>query len=406
IRALLGKLRRHARLWTEEQGELTATVSERLSAIRLVRSYGAERHEAESFAGQADRYRRRAQRTQRYASLTSPVSEVFGGLVLILIVWAAADPRVAGADLGPEVTIVFLVAALKLMSPIKAMSQFPAAWTLALAGAARVFEVLDRPTLETDPPGARPARFEQDLVFDGVGVSYEPDRPVLRDISFRVRRGSVVAIVGPSGAGKTTLLDLIPRLHDPEQGEIRLDGVPLGQLQRASLRALLGVVSQESVILNDTVHTNIAYARPEASRAEVEAAARAANAHDFITALPAGYDTPLGERGARLSGGQRQRIAIARALLRDPPLLLLDEATSALDTESERLVQEAIDRLMRHRTVLVVAHRLATVLDADEILVLDAGRLVEQGSHAALLAANGLYRRLFELQFRGAEVLV
>jgi len=406
IRTLLRRLRRHARLWTEEQGELTATVSERLSAIRLVRAYGAEQHEAETFAAQANRYRRRAQRTQRYASLTSPVSEVFGGLVLILIVWAAADPRVAGATLGPEVTIVFLVAALKIMSPIKAMSQFPAAWTLALAGAERVFEVLDRPSLEADPPDALPARFERDLVFDRVGFAYEPGRPVLRDISFTVARGSVVAIVGPSGAGKTTLLDLLPRLHDPESGEIRLDGVPLPRLQRRSLRGLIGVVSQESVILNDTVHANIAYARPEAGRAEVEAAARAANAHEFIAALPAGYDTPLGERGTRLSGGQRQRVAIARALLRDPPLLLLDEATSALDTESERLVQDAIDRLMRHRTVLVVAHRLATVLDADVILVLDGGRLVEQGTHAALLAENGLYRRLFELQFRGAEVLV
>ena len=406
IRTLLRRLRRHARLWTEEQGELTATVSERLGAIRLVRSYGAEQHEAEAFAAQANRYRRRAQRTQRYASLTSPVSEVFGGLVLILIVWAAADPRIAGADLGPEVTIVFLVAALKIMSPIKAMSQFPAAWTLALAGAERVFEVLDRPSLESDPPDALAARFERDIVFDRVGFAYEPGRPVLREVSFTVARGSVVAIVGPSGAGKTTLLDLLPRLHDPDAGEIRLDGVPLQRVNRRALRSLIGVVSQEAVILNDTVHANIAYARPEAGRVEVEAAARAANAHEFITALPAGYDTPLGERGTRLSGGQRQRIAIARALLRDPPLLLLDEATSALDTESERLVQEAIDRLMRHRTVLVVAHRLATVLDADQILVLDGGRLVERGNHSSLLAENGLYRRLFDLQFRGAEVLV
>ncbi len=406
IRTLLRRLRRHARLWTEEQGELTATVTERLGAIKLVRAYGAEQHEAEGFAAQANRYRKRAQRTQRYASLTSPVSEVFGGLVLILIVWAAADPGLAGATLGPEVTLVFLVAALKIMSPIKAMSQFPASWTLALAGAERVFDVLDRPSLELDPPGAVPARFEQAIVFDRVCFAYEPGRPVLREVSFTVARGSVVAIVGPSGAGKTTLLDLLPRFHDPDSGEIRLDGVPLPRLQRRSLRSLLGVVSQESVILNDTVHANIAYARPEAGRAEVEAAARVANAHDFIAALPAGYDTPLGERGTRLSGGQRQRIAIARALLRDPPLLLLDEATSALDTEAERQVQDAIDRLMRHRTVLVVAHRLATVLDADEILVLDGGRLVERGTHASLLVDNGLYRRLFELQFRGAEVLV
>jgi subfamily B ATP-binding cassette protein MsbA len=228
---------------------------------------------------------------------------------------------------------------------------------------------------------------------------------VLQEVSCTVPKGTVVAIVGPSGAGKTTLLELLPRFHDPTMGEVRLDGAPLSKLQRGSLRAMIGVVSQDTVLLNDTVFSNIAYGRPGAPRGQVEAAARAANAHDFIAALPGGYDTLLGERGTRLSGGQRQRIAIARALLRDPPILLLDEATSALDTESERLVQDAIDRLMQDRTVLVVAHRLATVLDADEILVLDAGRLVERGTHQALLAENGLYRRLYDLQFRGAEVL-
>jgi len=403
IRVLLRRLRRHARLWTEEQGELTATVTERLGAVKLIRAYGGEAHEAGEFAAQTQRYRKRVQRTQRYASLTSPVSEVFGGLVLILIIWAAAAPSLAGARLGPEITIVFLVAALKIMSPIKQMSQFPVTWTIALAAADRVFELLDRPAAEADPPDALPAVFERDIVFDRVSFSYEPGRPVLEDLSFTARRGTVVAIVGPSGAGKTTLLELLPRLHEPERGEIRLDGVPLRRIARRSLRRLIGVVSQESVILNDTVHANIAYALPAASRAAVEEAARAANAHQFITALPAGYDTRLGERGTRLSGGQRQRIAIARALLRDPPILLLDEATSALDTESERQVQDAITRLMRQRTVLVVAHRLATVLDADEILVLDAGRVVQRGSHPVLLGESGIYRRLFELQFRGAE---
>ncbi|HEV8600396.1 MAG TPA: ABC transporter ATP-binding protein [Gemmatimonadales bacterium] len=406
IRVLLRRLRRHARLWTEEQGELTATVTERLAAVKLVRAYGGEAQEAEAFAAQTQRYRKRVQRTQRYASMTSPVSEVFGGLVLILIVWAAAAPTLAGARLGPEVTIVFLVAALKIMSPIKQLSQFPAAWTLALAGAERVFDVLDRPAAETDPADALPAVFAKDIVFDRVNFEYEPGRAVLREVSFTVPRGTVLAIVGPSGAGKTTLLELLPRFYEPASGELRLDGVPLPRISRRSLRALIGLVSQDPVILNDSVHANIAYAVPSATREEVAAAARAANAHEFISALPDGYDTLLGERGTRLSGGQRQRLAIARALLRDPPILLLDEATSALDTESERQVQDAIARLMRQRTVLVVAHRLATVLDADEILVLDGGRLVERGSHAALLAENGLYRRLFELQFRGAELLV
>jgi ATP-binding cassette, subfamily B, bacterial MsbA len=405
IRLVLKKLRGHSRLWHEQQGELTATVSERLGAIKLVRAYGGEESEARFFAEQADRYRKRVRKTQRYSSLTSPVSEVFGGLVIILIIWSAANPSVTGVALGPAATIGFLVFALKIMSPIKSISQFPASWAIAVTSAERVFAILDRPGVEQDAPDAVAARFEREIAFDRVTFAYEGGEPVLRDVSFTVPRGHVTAIVGPSGAGKTTLLELLPRFHDPDAGEIRLDGVPLSRLARRSVRALLGVVSQDTVLLNDTVRANIAYGRPEATLPQIEAAARAANAHEFIAQLPSGYDTLLGERGTRLSGGQRQRIAIARALLRDPPILLLDEATSALDTESERLVQDAIDRLMRDRTVLVVAHRLATVLDADEILVLDAGRIVERGSHAALIAESGLYRRLYELQFRGAEVL-
>lgn len=405
IRGLLGRLRRHSRLWQEEQGQLTATVSERLGAMKLIRAYGGEAAEARFFADQAARYRKRVQRTQRYSSMTSPVSELFGGLVLTLIIWAAANPAVTGVELGAAATIGFLVGALKMMSPLKSISQFPASWAIAQASAERVFALLDERSAEADTPGAVPARFEREIVFDRVSFAYAEGPPVLMDISFTVPKGSIVAIVGPSGAGKTTLLDLLPRFHDPVSGEVRLDGTPLPSLQRASLRNMLGVVSQDTVLLNDTVYANISYGRPAATPAQVEAAARAANAAEFIAQLPGGYETLLGERGTRLSGGQRQRIAIARALLRDPPILLLDEATSALDTESERLVQDAIERLMRDRTVLVVAHRLATVLDADRILVLDGGQLVEQGTHQELLAENGLYRRLYDLQFRGAEVL-
>ena len=405
IRALLARLRRHARLWQQEQAELTATVTERLGAMKLIRAYGGEEAEARFFADQASRYRKRVQRTLRYASMTSPVSEVFGGLLLILIIWAAANPAISGVTLGAGATIGFLVAALKIMSPIKSLSQFPASWAIAVTSAERVFGILDEPPTELDAPEARPATFEREIAFDRVTFGYEAGNPVLREVSFTVPKGRVTAIVGPSGAGKTTLLELLPRFHDPATGEVRLDGIALPALQRSSLRALLGVVSQDTVLLNDTVRANIAYGRPGSSTESVEAAARAANAHEFVAQLPQGYDTLLGERGTRLSGGQRQRIAIARALLRDPPILLLDEATSALDTESERLVQNAIERLMKDRTVLVVAHRLATVLDADEILVLDGGRLVERGSHAALVAENGLYRRLYDLQFRGAEVM-
>lgn len=407
IQQVLVRLRRHAKVWAVHRGELTGTVSERLGAIKLIRAYGAEAQEAAHFARQAETYRKGLIRIERFSSLTSPVSEVFGGLVVILILWATTNPAITGVVLEPAVIIVFLLAALRIMSPLKKLSSFPAVMAVAMASADRVFELLDLPSQETDDRGAGTASFERELRFDRVSFRYEPEgADVLQDISFTVPRGKVVALVGPSGAGKTTLLDLVARFHDTTGGQILLDDAPLTTLNRHSLRRLMGIVSQDTVLLNDTVAANIAYGRPDASVAQVTAAAEAANAMEFIAALPEGMDTMLGERGTRLSGGQRQRIAIARALLRDPPLLMLDEATSALDTESERLVQAAIDRLMRDRTVLVVAHRLATVRSADEIVVLQDGRVVEQGDHATLLARGGLYRRLHDLQFRDPPVEV
>lgn len=401
IQQLLRRLRRHARVWAVHRGELTGIVAERLAAIRLIRGAGAEAYEAEQFARQADRYRKGLIRIERFSSLTGPVSEVFGGLVVILILWASANPALTGVRLDPAVTIVFLLAALRIMSPLKKLSSFPAIMAIAMASADRVFELLDLPAGEGDRPGEGEAAFAREIRFDRVSFRYAPEEDeVLRQVSFTVPRGRVVAVVGPSGAGKTTLLDLLARFHDPTGGRILLDDVPLTSIRRGSLRRLLGIVGQEAVLLNDTVAANIAYGCPEATPGQIAAAAEAAHAMEFIAGLPQGMDTLLGERGTRLSGGQRQRIAIARALLRDPPILVLDEATSALDTESERLVQLAIDRVMRDRTVLVVAHRLATIRHADLIVVLQDGAVVEQGDHAALLAQGGLYRRLHDLQFQ------
>jgi ATP-binding cassette, subfamily B, bacterial MsbA len=394
IRPVVARVRRRSRAQADDRGELTSLVSEMIGSVKLVRAYVAEAFEVGRFKRLADGYRNRVFGTQAASTLTSPISEIFAGVVLVLLLLFGIS------QLRPEVFIAFIVVALRLMSPVKAVAQYPTIMAGAVAAADRVFEVLDLPSDEGDAPNAIPATFHDRIEYRGVSFSYDGGAPVLQDVSLDARRGQVVAIVGPSGAGKTTLLDLLPRFYEPTAGMILMDGVPISRFQRASLRGLMGIVSQETILLNDTVLANISYGRGDFTLPQVEAAARVANAHDFISQLPQRYETLLGERGTRLSGGERQRIAIARALLRDPPILILDEATSALDMESERLVQEAMDRLMAHRTTFVIAHRLATVQHANVIVVVADGRIVERGTHATLYDAVGLYRRLYDMQFR------
>jgi subfamily B ATP-binding cassette protein MsbA len=287
-----------------------------------------------------------------------------------------------------------------MLQPVKALSQLPTTAQSSFAAAERLFEILDASSEQQTDRGTRDvAAFDEEIAFEDVSFAYT-EAPVLSHVSFRARKGEIVALVGASGAGKSTLVDLIPRFYEIEHGRITIDGIDTRSLKLPALRALTGIVSQETVLFNDSVRNNIAYGTDRTyTDAEVESAARAANAHAFIEELPDGYHTMLGERGTRLSGGQRQRLAIARALLRDPPILILDEATSALDTESERLVQEAVDRLLEGRTVFVIAHRLSTIVHADQILVLDRGEIVERGTHAELLRTEGAYNRLYTLQF-------
>jgi subfamily B ATP-binding cassette protein MsbA len=300
--------------------------------------------------------------------------------------------------------LAFLTLVLRLLQPLKQLSQMRTTAQSSLASAERLFEILDAPAeFQRDRGTREKPSFDRDLKFEEVNFAYG-DAPVLRNIDLDVRKGEVIAIVGPSGSGKSTLVDLIPRFYEPTGGRILLDGVDTREIKLPSLRALTGIVSQETVLFHDTVRNNIAYgAEGRYTQQQIEDAARAANAQSFIMELPNGYDTMLGERGTRLSGGQRQRLAIARALLSDPPILILDEATSALDTESERLVQEAVDRLLQGRTVFVIAHRLSTITHADRIIFLDRGEIVEQGTHAQLLARGGAYSRLYALQFGDAN---
>jgi subfamily B ATP-binding cassette protein MsbA len=405
LQPVLRSLRRGHKKLSNQFGDMTAVVQEAVSGIRLVKSFAGEDYEYGRFRSASDSYARGMMRVTRLAQLAIPITETVGTGVAVIVLWFGAREVLIGGSMDGTTLIAFLALTLRILQPLKQLSQVPTVAAQSLAAAERVFEVLDQESEYARDRGTRVATaLNQGIEFDHVSFAYE-QAPVLDDVTFTARRGDITAIVGASGAGKTTLVDLIPRFFEPARGRVLLDGVDAREITLRSLRALTGIVSQDTVVFNDTVRNNLAYGMAgRFTDEQVIAAARAANAHDFISQLPDGYNTILGERGTRLSGGQRQRIAIARALLIDPPILILDEATSALDTESERLVQEAIDRLLRGRTVFVIAHRLSTIAHASQILVLDQGRLVERGTHDDLLARRGTYHRLHALQFpRGGE---
>ena len=402
---LLRRVRKGDRRVLDLAGEVNSHLQETLSGIRLVKASAAEEHEKRRFQGITWAYFKNFVRTERFRALANPVTEMVGAIGTVLILWYGTRLVFRQDGLSPEDFIGFIALSMKLYAPVKYLGKLPAIVQPGMVAAERAFEFLDAPVEIRDRPEAREfPGVERDIVFEDVSFEYRPGKRVLSGISFRAPAGTVTALVGPSGAGKTTLVDLLGRFYEASEGQILVDGEDIRAFSVRSLRERLGVVSQETVLFHDTVRANIAYGTSgDRADEDIEKAARAAHAHGFIEHLADRYQTVVGERGTRLSGGQRQRIAIARAILRDPPILILDEATSALDSESERLVQEAMEQLLVGRTTFVIAHRLSTVMRAHQILVIDKGRVVQQGTHETLLAEGGLYGYLHDLQFQPAD---
>lgn len=398
------KLRRRSTITQERMADLNAILQETLSGIRVVKAFSMEEFEKRKFGRAAEDYFRSFVKQRRLGAMAGPLSEYMGVVAATTVLWYGGHEILLQRALEPQQFFIFLFAMLQLMNPLKSLSNVNATLQEGLAAAVRIFRLLDtRPTVAS-LPGARIANgVREGIDFQGVSFRYGSGADVLHDVSFRVRAGEVVALVGPSGAGKSTLVDLVARFYDPTEGRILLDGVDLKEYDVASLRGMMGVVTQEPILFNDTVWNNIAYGVPDADEESVRLAARAANAERFIRDMAEGFQTKIGDRGVLLSGGERQRMAIARAIFKNPPLLLLDEATSSLDSESELLVQEALEALFAGRTVFVIAHRLSTIQRADRIFVLDQGRIVQTGTHAELVALPGLYQKLHRLQFRLAE---
>ncbi|HTV45878.1 MAG TPA: ABC transporter transmembrane domain-containing protein [Stellaceae bacterium] len=404
IRPIVGIGRRMRRVSANTQaeiGQLTTLLSQTFQGARLVKAYGMEEYEERRAAGLFERVFTLIDRATRTRSRASPMMETLGGAAIAVVILYGGHQVIAGAR-TPGAFFSFITALLLAYQPLKSLANLNASLQEGLAAAQRIFQVLDiEPTIR-DRPYARPLRVTGgEIRFDRVRFGYAPGAVALDRVSLLVPAGRTVALVGASGAGKSTLLNLIPRFYDVDDGSIAIDGQDVRSVTLDSLRGAIALVTQEVTLFDDTLRANIAYGRFGASTAEIEAAARASGADEFIRELPGGYDAPVGEHGVRLSGGQRQRLAIARAMLKDAPILLLDEATSALDNESERQVQAALRTLIRGRTTLVIAHRLSTVQGADLICVVDRGRIVESGRHAELLARNGLYARLHAIQFAG-----
>ena len=383
--------------------DLTSVLQEVVSSARVIKSFVREDYEIDRFEAQNMHNFRAQMKYVKLSATLTPTIEFVAAIGVTMILWFGGNSVIDG-DITAGALVAFLTYAVNISNPIKRLSRVIANIQKALAAADRVFDVLDLPELIQNKPNAQLLPHVKGSVsFNNVSFAYNTDEPILDDVSFSATPGQVVALVGPSGAGKSTVASLLPRFYDVTGGSIVIDGLDIRDVTMESLREQVGIVPQETMLFNGSVYDNILYGRLDATEEEVMAASKAANAHNFIIELPNGYDTQLGDRGVNISGGQRQRIAIARAILKNPQILILDEATSALDTESERVVQEALDRLMVGRTSFVIAHRLSTIKNADKILVMEKGKIVEEGNHDELMAKDGLYAHLYQIQYRNKE---
>ncbi|HLS39125.1 MAG TPA: ABC transporter ATP-binding protein [Sphingobacterium bovisgrunnientis] len=399
ISRIVKKLKSQAKEGQESYGKMISNLDEALSGVKIIKAFNASTFIKNRFNQESENYSKIMRRMVRRQQMGSPVSELLGvAMVAIILLYGGSLVLNGEGDLKASEFIGYIAIFSQVMRPAKALTDSFSNVHNGIAAGERVLELIDEKNNVEDVPNAEiVTAFDSDITFENVDFSYGV-KQILHNINLTIAKGQTIALVGPSGGGKSTLVDLIPRFMDVTGGEILFDGKNIKSLNQDSLRGLIGTVNQESILFNDTIFNNIAFANENATQEEVEAAAKIANAHDFILTTPEGYQTNIGDRGSKLSGGQRQRICIARAVLKNPPIMLLDEATSALDTESERLVQDALYKLMENRTTVVIAHRLSTIQNADKIVVLEAGKIVEVGSHLELINHNGLYKRLIDMQ--------